>query len=122
MDNISRSAFFYKAPGNKPTPIAAFRPFFIDEPGDDFKAEVKELIPMLKDTYGEAFIKKTTQELKKEGTPNPKKEARTRAIEGRFYGISDLFEDTFGGVPDRNSLKMWLVKNFPKFKVPGKKD
>lgn len=123
-ENIKESGLFFKPAGNRPILLSQLRPFFITEPSDDFKAEVKDLIPLLKETYGTDFVEKKYQELRKEGKGEDvsKKEAKTQATEGQFYGITDLFEDTYGGVPDRNSLKMWLIKNFPNFKVPGKKD
>ncbi|OJJ21564.1 hypothetical protein BKI52_13555 [marine bacterium AO1-C] len=116
FEDIKNSTLFFRKNRAKPTKVVKFRPMFINEPSDEFKTQIKELIPILKEAYGDAFVQKTMKE--KNYTKAQAKEVATEQI---FYGIADLFEDQYGGVPDRNNLKMWLIKNFKGLEVPGSK-
>mgnify|MGYP001045938643 CR=1 FL=1 len=116
FESIKNSGLFFRAKRTKPALVVKFRPIFIEEPNDEFKTQIKELIPILEENFGDAFVQKVMKE--KNYT---KKQAQGVATEQIFYGIADLFEDQYNGVPDRNNLKMWLMKNFTDLKVPGAK-
>lgn len=116
-DKITNSALFIRPKGQKPRLISKFKPLIVNEPNLDFKKDLEGLIAILNKVYSKKALKRKAK--KQKISPDI---MLSRGSEYKFLNILDFFSDYYAATPDRNSIKMWLIKNYPKLQVPGKKN
>ncbi|OJJ21565.1 hypothetical protein BKI52_13560 [marine bacterium AO1-C] len=118
LNTISQNALFFKTnKTRKPTLLSRMKTVVVVKPDKKFKKEMAELIKILDREYTEKAIKKRAK------TQNSSLRFMIdRADEYKLYDIIHFFLDYYDSMPERNSVKFWLIKNFPKLQVPGKQN